>query len=436
MLTDIRPLVERLMRQLVLAGVPVMAAACGGTPLPARGLDAGTGGVASGGTGSPATGGHPGTGGAAGASTPSGGHGGGGLGGTAGDRGTSGGGAGGTGLGAGPDGGVACQPLVTTCGTRSICPPIFPDGGAGGTLMLTTVTLPWNPDDPGWASLYQACAASGNGPAMACDSDCARFCKAVFSSGFSTPPYDRYFACTVTCGASPTITASAETWVCGRRSAGSRRRCIHAAGDPLGRYLSGAAELEAESVPAFTRLARGLRTHGAPDELVRAARSAATEEARHWRWTRALARRHEANPVPPHVPRAEFESLQALAEDNVIEGCVRETYGALVAAVQAETATDSEVRSLMGDIAVDELNHAALSWRIDAWATARLGAAFVARRRQVAAAATAELVGEVAAQAASPEAPLAEAGLPDPAMAAALLAAVGDGVWTHAFRGT
>jgi len=195
----------------------------------------------------------------------------------------------------------------------------------------------------------------------------------------------------------------------------------------LGRYLAESAELEAASVPAFARLVRGLTTYGAPEALVQAARAATTEEARHWKHTRDLARRHGGRPVKPVVPRAAFGSLADLALDNVIEGCVRETYGAMVAAHQAAAAVEPEVRRLMAGIAIDELGHAALSWKIDAWARSRLGRKFEGRRREGMLAAAGELIAEAGL-------PVAEelqraAGLPSPATVQALLAAACTSLW-------
>jgi hypothetical protein len=55
-----------------------------------------------------------------------------------------------------------------------------------------------------------------------------------------------------------------------------------------------------------------------------------------------------------------------------VEGCVRETFGALVATWQAREARDPEIRLAMGAIARDEQRHAALAFRVAAWASSRL----------------------------------------------------------------
>src|SRR6185295_19226548 len=129
-----------------------------------------------------------------------------------------------------------------------------------------------------------------------------------------------------------------------------------------------AAWLEAASIHAFRRLVRELRAHGAPDELVLAARSAAKDEARHARLMARLATRFGAK-----VPRVEWtdrgiRDVEAIARENAVEACVGETYGALAAAWQGEHAPHAEVRDVMRAIAPDELRHAALGWAVDAWA--------------------------------------------------------------------
>jgi hypothetical protein len=132
------------------------------------------------------------------------------------------------------------------------------------------------------------------------------------------------------------------------------------------------AYLEAASVQAFIRLARELEAHGAPLALQRAAERAALDEVRHARVTKALAE-NEGGCVPAvRAARQRHRSLEAIAIDNAVEGCVRETFGAAVAAMQAARAGDAAVRTAMGPIARDEANHASLSWRLAAWLDTKL----------------------------------------------------------------
>jgi len=55
-----------------------------------------------------------------------------------------------------------------------------------------------------------------------------------------------------------------------------------------------------------------------------------------------------------------------------VEGCVRETFGALEATFQAKNANDPQIRRVMRRIAEDETRHAALAWRVAAWIEPRL----------------------------------------------------------------
>jgi hypothetical protein len=59
---------------------------------------------------------------------------------------------------------------------------------------------------------------------------------------------------------------------------------------------------------------------------------------------------------------------------NADEGCVRETFSAAVAAVQARTASDPALRRTLDRIARDELRHAAFSWRLHEWLLTQLPA--------------------------------------------------------------
>lgn len=162
-------------------------------------------------------------------------------------------------------------------------------------------------------------------------------------------------------------------WVtCGRRHEGSLPPAVRADGEA--EVLAHLALLERESVPAFERLAAELAAHGAPASLVRAATRAANDERMHARVMTRLARRAGAT-VPRWRPsRGVVRPLRALAEENAREGCVRETYGALVAAWQSARACDPRLRAAMRVIARDETRHAALAWRVDAWARGILSA--------------------------------------------------------------
>lgn len=159
---------------------------------------------------------------------------------------------------------------------------------------------------------------------------------------------------------------------CGRRFEGLELDDTEC--DEPGAQLAAMAELEAASVPAFDRLTRELATWGAPEDLVRRAWLAMRDEIRHTRVMRALARQHGHAPRAIAVPPLPCRSLEAIAHENAIEGCVREAYGALVATYQAERASP-ELRAAFSAIAVDERRHAELAEDVHAWILGRLEAA-------------------------------------------------------------
>jgi hypothetical protein len=177
---------------------------------------------------------------------------------------------------------------------------------------------------------------------------------------------------------------------CGRRFDGLLDT-DHEGSSECGRELAEMAWLEAASVHAFSRLARELEMHGAPRSLVTRARRAAREEARHARAMRRVARKHGGRPRRVEACRFRMRSLEAIATENAVEGCARETFGAVVAMWHATHAHDMDVRRALERIAPDELGHAALAWTIAAWIEQRLDAAAATRVRRARHAALAEL---------------------------------------------
>jgi hypothetical protein len=149
------------------------------------------------------------------------------------------------------------------------------------------------------------------------------------------------------------------------------------------RWLAEVAQLEAASVHAFEILARELAAHGAPARLVRLARRAAADEVRHARSMRKLAIGTAAAAPAPSVFAGRVRSLEKVAIENAVEGCVRETFGALLATWQARAAGNARFRRTMARIARDETRHAELAWKVARWAEPRLGRA--GRRRASAA---------------------------------------------------
>jgi hypothetical protein len=188
--------------------------------------------------------------------------------------------------------------------------------------------------------------------------------------------------------------------------------------------------LEAASVPAFERLVDELLTHGAPARLVAAARAAIADERRHARVIGALARRYGGEPASAHVEPMAPRALVELARENAVEGCVAETWGAVIAHHQAAHAPDRRVRAALARVADDEARHAELAWAIAAWAdpllSSRERAVVVAARREAAL----RLV-EACDRARDDDPTLVDdAGLPSRERALALLVALRSSMWS------
>ncbi|MCA1825645.1 MAG: ferritin-like domain-containing protein [Myxococcales bacterium] len=197
--------------------------------------------------------------------------------------------------------------------------------------------------------------------------ECGRYCSSTYYPGcwigeLSGCSYDS--SNTLYCDYTPTHCAPPP---CGRLPAGIR--CADAA-EPV----AAAAWLEGAAVFAFEALERELSAHRAPVGLIERARSARKDEKRHHRAMTALAARFGAAVQPVELEPVGIRSLLEVAVENAVEGCVRETWGAAVAAFQGECAADRAVRRTMRAIAVDEAEHAALGWAVDGWARWKLSA--------------------------------------------------------------
>lgn len=208
----------------------------------------------------------------------------------------------------------------------------------------------------------------------------------------------------------------------GRRPAGLAAPVHGHARTAAGAWLAHAAWLEAASVYAFVHLADELARHGAPRALVKLALAAAKDEVRHTTMMTHLAKRYGAEPPAANVALPGVRSLEALAIENAAEGCVRETWGAVIALWQSHASPDAEVRSVFAQIAKDEARHAALAWAVHEWVMPLLDDA--ARARVVVArdAAARELfeIGDV---------DLAAIGMPTTDQTRGLLARTNQALW-------
>jgi len=118
-----------------------------------------------------------------------------------------------------------------------------------------------------------------------------------------------------------------------------------------------------------------------------------------------------------------------VAIENTVEGCVGETWAALLAAWQAESADDPELQSTMQALAEEEARNARQAWRVAAWLDGMLDEADRARVRRARDVAVRELWREVAEGGVYEEGD-ALLGLPSTAQARALLRELRTSLWT------
>ena len=306
---------------------------------------------------------------------------------------------------------VLAAPLGAGCLPGSCPPP---------KMTEETVPLPAMPDPTVMMDIADCQADPTN--AM---SGCFMLCSDIFfqQHGYHED-FDTCELLTDANGAQSVHYIAVSRCVGGRRPAGYRRG--RPCGHPVGAYLAQQAELEAASVRAFEDLLADLVAHGAPIALRRATVRAAADEVRHARICDALARRHGVTPRYAPIAAARARMRRELAIDNAVEGCVRETFGATVAGYQARSASDPAIRSAMQRIWADEAKHAALSWRLHRWLAPQLSARDRRAVTSAALAARAELADAPAEHAELHRV----AGLPEPAAARTMLAALDAQVWT------
>jgi len=201
-------------------------------------------------------------------------------------------------------------------------------------------------------------------------------------------------------------------------------------GTATGRYFASMARLEAASVDAFANLRAELAAHGAPPALLQAAANAEADEVVHARMVGSLARRRGSTFARPRPHARRVRSLEAIAIENAVEGCVRETFGALTATHQANAASDPAVRKAMTRIAIDETRHAALAWAVARWMDGKLDDAGRAHVATATRDAVRELASEVREE--LPMAVRVEAGLPAATHALHMIDELRRELWTDA----
>jgi hypothetical protein len=227
----------------------------------------------------------------------------------------------------------------------------------------------------------------------------------------SLPPWDAaQTEVTVTCQ----VEHRSPGFCTGRRPLGHRELTfVHRS---RAAWFAEQAYLERASVTAFCELATWLADREAPAELVERCRAAAADEVMHAERMATLAQR-DGQDVPLAIAEPGPDDLLAVALHNAVEGCVRESFGALLGAYQARTCEDAELRELFTMIAADELRHGQLAWDLHAYLCEQLDTDGRAQVEAARLAALEQLAGATARNAARTPAGL---GWPTPELAASM----------------
>lgn len=140
----------------------------------------------------------------------------------------------------------------------------------------------------------------------------------------------------------------------------------------LTEHWTSIALMEHASIAAFARFTLQLLHLGAPADLVERSIQAQRDEALHTRLVLELAQRYAGADI--ELGRLAVSNalddmdLRSIVIDTVLEGCIGETVAALEAEYALERAGDPEVKRALGQIVVDEKEHADLAWRFVQWA--------------------------------------------------------------------
>lgn len=240
-----------------------------------------------------------------------------------------------------------------------------------------------DPRDYTWALTADETTSAAGADGVIDMDECVALCSlhamgGAWPDGGALPPasFASQVRTCMTTGSPATMSCRFQPICRGRRPAGLL--AVETAAT-LGGWLAENAHLEAASVPAFLDLARELELHGAPTALASACRRAAVDEVRHARAIGGLAIAWGTTPPPVRREVTEPRDLEALLLDDVVEGCVHEALGALVASHQSQAASEGWLRAAYAEIAADEARHALLSFAIADWASERTPSRVVRR---------------------------------------------------------
>jgi hypothetical protein len=132
----------------------------------------------------------------------------------------------------------------------------------------------------------------------------------------------------------------------------------------------------------FAALSQGMRAAGAPATLVDLATRASADEIRHAAHCADILRARQAE-----VPAAETRLLffgprdlppeQRLTYEVVAQSCISETESMATLVTLLDAAEDAHLRTVLQELARDEVQHARLGWAYLSWAKNRFDLSFL-----------------------------------------------------------
>jgi rubrerythrin len=140
--------------------------------------------------------------------------------------------------------------------------------------------------------------------------------------------------------------------------------------------------IETEAAVRFGELAHRLWQAGAASPLIELAERASGDERRHAAHCAHYVREFGGE-VPPPVSRVveyapgHLTPDQRLAYEVVAQSCVAETQSTATLVTLLDAARDARLKSVLQELARDEVQHARLGWAYLAWAQSRLDLHFL-----------------------------------------------------------
>ena len=147
----------------------------------------------------------------------------------------------------------------------------------------------------------------------------------------------------------------------GRGSACVEKETSAQGSNIIGAWFARAAHAEHASVFAFAQLHRELSNLGASHELLSKIADAIREEASHTKMMKDFAKANKGNLKEIQEHPIGSRSIWEIAVENLLEGCINESYAALQALYQSRHAQTDQLKGLFLTIAQDECKHAEIA---------------------------------------------------------------------------